>query len=475
MVLAAEGQPRKLLKFAFTQKDNTMKKQIPKIKTLIHAAVTVIAIAVASPCSAAGHIDANTLVSAPLGTFGGVQFTRYEAMFDGVSSQGRPYRVPCQIIAPLDLRAGCRTLLFDWLVPSTIPTAVGQEQADARYTLTDDFLFGRGVSYATVRCNPAGLGTRSPVSHPARPWSDGLLDTSSEFITSPGDEFDIVVDYVKALRTDPIALQCLGNIRRTAAFGYSASGYSLRGLLRIKMGKGLFDFSLVGGTGNGYDHPAGNKIGFSNSEKAPLAGAGLEIDFQSETDVVALGAHLTRHEESNYRVYQFAGASHIRNIDVAEFGLPDPEKANPADWVPFFRALFVAGDKWCDGVKPPASIWLGAPNDPEIARDAKGNALVRFVGGQPVNTTAYRLPEVAVGENQYLPLDPSYADGSFLGDLRMIAGGRVDLRATITNPYRYLRAVKSHARALQADRYLLKADADEIIQRARQKFPPTGW
>ncbi|MEN9674311.1 MAG: hypothetical protein RIS76_207 [Verrucomicrobiota bacterium] len=304
---------------------------------------------------------------------------------------------------------------------------------------------------------------------------DGLLDTSSEFITSPGDEFDIVVDYVKALRTDPIVLQRLGTINRTAAFGYSASGYRLRGLLRLKTGKGLFDFSLVGGTGNGYDRPAGNKIGFSISEKAPLAGAGLEIDFQSETDVIAFGAHLTRHEEPNYRAYQFAGAAHIRDVDVAEFGLPDPEQANPADWVPFFRALFVAGDKWCDGVQPPPSIWLGAPNDPEIARDAKGNALIGFVGGQPVNTTGFRLPEVAVGENQYIPLDPAYADGSFLGDLRMIAGGHVDLRASITNPYRYLRAVKSHARALQAGGYLLKADADAIILQSQRKFPPAGW
>ena len=332
-----------------------------------------------------------------------------------------------------------------------------------------------GISYATVRCNPEGLGTRSPISDPNRPWSDGLLDTSSEFITSAGDEFDIVVDYVKALRTDPAALQRLGTINRTAAFAYSASGYPLRGLLRIQMGKGLFDFSLVGGTGNGFDRPQGNVIEFKELEQAPRAGAGLEIDFQTETDVVALGAHLTRHEEPNYRVYQFAGASHIRGIDVAEFGLPDPEKANPADWVPFFRALFVAGDKWCDGVKPPPSIWLGAPNDPEIVRDAKGNALVGFVGGKPVNTTAYRLPEVAVGENQYIPLDPSYDDGSLLGFLRVIAGGHVDLTASLPKPARYIRDVKCHARALQADGYLLKADADAIIQRALLKFPPAGW
>ena len=443
-----------------------MKKQIPIIKTILHAAVAVIATAVASPCSAAGHIDASTVIAIPHGTFSGVQYTRYEAMFDGVTSNGRAYRVPCQIITPLDPQAGRRLLLFDWLVPSLIPTVVGQEQADARYTLTDDFLFGRGVSYATVRGDRDGIGTRSPVSNPTRPWSDGLLDTSTEFITSAGDEFDIVVDYVKALRTDPVALQRLGEINRTAAFGYSASGYRLRGLLRLQMGKGLFDFSLVGGTGNGYLRPSGNKMGFSYSEKAPLTGAGLEIDFQSETDVVALGAQKARHEEANYRVYQFAGASHIRNIDVEEFGLPDPETANPAEWTPFFRALFVAGDKWCDGIVPPPSLWLGAPNDSTIVRDAKGNALVRFVGGQPVNTTAFRLPEVAVGENQYIPYAPSYDDGTVPGIIRTLAGGRVDLTGTFTSHAQYVSDVTSHARALEAGRYLLKADADAIIQRA---------
>ena len=442
-----------------------MKKHIPVSNILIRAAVVLITTAVASPSTAAGRIDANTLVSAPHGTFNGVQFTQYEAMFDGLTSNGRPYRVPCQIVTPTNPQAGRGLLLFDWLVPSTIPTAVGQEQADARYTLTDGFLFGRGISYATVRCDPAGLGKRSPVSDPTRPWSDGLLDTSSEFITSAGDEFDIVVDYVKALRTDPVALQRLGQINRTAAFGYSASGYNLRGLLRLQMGKGLFNFSLVGGTGNGYAHPAGNKIGFSTSEKAPLTGAGLEIDFQSETEVFA-GAHKTRHEEPNYRAYQFAGASHIRDIDVEEFGLADPETANPADWTPFFRALFVAGDKWCDGIVPPPSLWLGAPNDPMIVRDAKGNALVRFVGRQPVNTTAFRLPEVAVGENQYIPYAPSYDDGSLPGILRALAGGHVDLTGSFSDHAQYVSDVTSYALDLEAFGYLLEADADAIIQRA---------
>jgi len=437
-------------------------------KILIHAAVVTVVAAFVSSSRAAGQIDASTLVATPHGTFNGVPYVRYEAMFEGVSSNRRPYRVPCQIIAPRDPSDGSGLLLFDWLVRSTIVTAVGQEQADARYTMTDDFLFGLGLSYATVRSDPVCIGASSPVSDPTRPWSDDLLDTSSEYITSAGDEFDIVVDYVKALRTDPVALELLGPINRRAAFAYSASGGRLRGLLRLQMGKGLFDFSLVGGNGVGYSHPAGNDIGDTYAEKAPLAGAGLEIDFISETDVILLNGYKTRHEEPNYRSYEFAGATHIRNIDVAEFGLPDPEKANPAEWSPFIRALFVAGDKWCDGIEPPPSIWLGAPNDPQIVRDENGNALVRFVGGQPMDTDAYRLPEVAVGENQYIPLDLSYDDGTFLGFFRVLAGGHVDLTDSFTDHADYVRQIRFHARGLQDFGYLLESDADAIIRRAIQ-------
>src|ERR1041385_6181223 len=137
----------------------------PTTRTFI--AVTILAAMcstqLASPANGAGHIDAATLVSAPHGTYNGVQFTRYEAMFQGVTSNNRPYRVPCQIITPTNSAEGNRLLLFDWLLPSTLFTAVGQEQPDARYTMKDDFLFGLGLSYATVRCDPAGIGKRSAV------------------------------------------------------------------------------------------------------------------------------------------------------------------------------------------------------------------------------------------------------------------------------------------------------------------------
>ena len=92
-----------------------------------------------------------------------------------------------------------------------------------------------------------------------------------------------------------------------------------------------------------------------------------------------------------------------------------------------------------------------------------------------MNTIAYRLPEVAVGENQYISLDPSYDDDSLLGFLRLAAGGHVDLTDSSNHPAQYLRDVKWHARMLEASGYLLESDADAIILRAKQKFPPAGW
>jgi hypothetical protein len=440
--------------------------RLPLLVLWVLVAVTGSTVAAPTSSEPWGRIDGDSLVSASHGTFAGVPYVRYEAMFEGVTSNNRAFRVPCQIVAPEDPADGSGLLLFEWLVASTIVTDVGQEQADSRYTMTDEFLFGLGLSFATVRCDPAAIGKESPIVDPTRPWSDDLLDTSSESIRSAGDEFDIVVAYVKALRSDPVALEVLGSVDQTAAFAYSQAGFRLRGLLRLQMGKGLFDVSFVGGTGHGFSHPTGNGVGFSSSEKPPLAGAGLEIDFQSESDVLALDAHKARHEEDNYRVYQFAGAAHIRDVDAAEFGLPDPESANPADWTPFFRALFVAGIAWCDGVEPPASLWLGAPNDARIVRDAKGNALVRYVGGQAVTTTGHRLPEVAVGENQYIAVDPSYDDGTLLGTFRVLAGGHVDLTGDITDHDQYVADVTAHAAARVGGGYLPPAAAAAIVAAA---------
>src|SRR6186713_960433 len=98
----------------------------PRSRVFLPAAAAVIAAAGAASFARADcAIDASTLVSAPHGTFNNVAYTRYEAMFQGVTSNNRPYRVPCQIIAPSTPGQGNGLLLFDWPVVSTVFTAVG--------------------------------------------------------------------------------------------------------------------------------------------------------------------------------------------------------------------------------------------------------------------------------------------------------------------------------------------------------------
>jgi hypothetical protein len=126
----------------------------------------------------------------------------------------------------------------------------------------------------------------------------------------------------------------------------------------------------------------------------------------------------------------------------------------------------VAADRWCDGIQPPPSIWLGAPGNSTIVRDPKGNALVQFVGGEPVETAGYRLPEVAVGKNQYIAVDPAFDFSTEVSFIRSIAGTFVDLTHTFATHGEYVDRTELHALALLAQGYLLELDAEAIVRQA---------
>jgi hypothetical protein len=389
---------------------------------------------------------ADTLTATPLGTFGGVAYTSYEAMFQGTASRNHPYRVPCQIIAPQSPGQVGRPLLFDWLNPTLIPTAVGRDFGLGRYSMTDAFLLCLGIVYATVRSDKEGIG---------RPWIEGTFNAAGESIREAGDEFEIVADFVGALSTDSLATRLAGPLTHKAGFGYSNSGGKLRGFVRDPIGQGVFEVSIAGG--------AGDSVHNGQNADPPPDGAGRSIEFNTETEVLQSHADRVRVDAPNLRVYEFAGCAHARQQDAFVLGLPDPEKTNPADWFGFIRAMLVAGLDWCAGMDPPPSIWLGARRDTTIARDAKKNALVRYVGGAPVDPDRYRLPEVAVGQNRYIAFDPDYRNA---GHLRPLLGAFVDLTASITDHDAYVGQVTGLARELQDHRYLLKADADVIIRTA---------
>jgi hypothetical protein len=389
------------------------------------------------------QLDRETLVRAPLGRYGEIAYVRHEVMFEGTTSEGHRYRVPSEIITPAKIPQGCGMFLLDWLNRTAIFTALGREFGFGRFILSDELLFEQGIVYAAVRSDPIAIG---------KPWLDTTFDTASEFIQVEADEFEMIADFAAALQSDPLATEIVGPIRRKAAFGYSASGSRLRGILRIGLGRGVFDYSLVGGAGDGFSFPNGDIVDDTEQETPPLEQAGLEIDFNTETEILVFGGENARAERPNYRDYELAGAAHLNRTEAVIAGFPDPEKANPCNWFPMVRALFAAAGRWHDGIEPPPSLWLGAPQDALITRDAKGNAPVRFVGGRFVETDRYRLPEVAVGENQYIAYDPSY------DLLRAIAGSAVDLTATFPSHEAYVERIADHAELLRQQGYLLATD-----------------
>jgi hypothetical protein len=410
---------------------------------------------------AAGSIDSNSVVRFDAGIHNGVQYVRYEAMFQGITATGHKYRTPCEIIAPAVGAPRSGVLMCDWLNITIAYTVLNRDFGLGRYALGDSFLFNAGHVYTTVRTDPEAIGLA---------WGNNDYDTSSEFIKCEADDTYIFADFAQALKTDPTALYATGPIQKRVAFGYSSSGFLLRGLLRMPLGQGLFDVSMAGGSGAITVTPNANGIDLDQQvdPSAPPLTSGLSIEITPESDIVWSDAALARQNTNNLRIYELAGCSHGRRDDAIVLGLASPETANPADWFPFVRALLVRGIEWADGATPPRSIWLGSPNDPAMTYDAKGNALITHLGGVPITTQAYRLPEVAVAKVQYIAVDASFLNSTVpLAFLRAICGTFVNLGLIISQPV-YVSNITSHAQGLVNRGYLLQEDANVIISKAQQ-------
>src|SRR6516162_2093293 len=85
------------------------------LRSIFSAAAVLILLALPASSRADGAIDPDTLISRPLGAFNGVAYAEYQAMFEGITSNNHPYRVPCQVIAPAVPGDGSGLFLFDWL------------------------------------------------------------------------------------------------------------------------------------------------------------------------------------------------------------------------------------------------------------------------------------------------------------------------------------------------------------------------
>jgi len=134
--------------------------------------------------------------------------------------------------------------------------------------------------------------------------------------------------------------------------------------------------------------------------------------------------------------------------------------ANPLDWNPVVRALFVAMREWItDGTPPPPGMWLTPTvgeahyGDASIKRDSVGNAL----GG-------IRLPDVEVGRGRFYGVSPDSPPAA--GNI--LAGAYFDRHDRFRNHGQYVRAFAAQANALFAARLLLEEDHEALITSAAE-------
>lgn len=423
---------------------------------------------VAAACAAAGglvqaaaalpDVSFTSPASQPFGTFNGVAFVRHTGFFEGTTSLGA-FRVPYEIVAPEEPALGNGTVLLE--PPHFAFGAAGRD-----FVLTRSLLFGNGFAYAGVGFGTNGLN----ILNPAAP---GLVLAGSP-VLAPGalnpfgivDE-ELIAQFARALTSHPFAASIVGPVERRYAYGISQTAAVLLETLHSADGPGLFDLTVLHAA---LWRPPFEAPGiFDNlpEEFQPLAGVGRVLVVESEGDQLISDAEQFRRAAGDpaYRVYEVAGSAHL------------PAAANPLDHWMVARALLVAGDRWVrSGVAPPPSTLIEQDSSPGvdpvyaelglvtgIARDVDGNAL----GG-------VRLPDLAVGLAQFIAADFSV---EILPGLAGLVGATVDLACApapgspsgeprFDSHGDYVRRFVDQVNRLQAERFLLAADAETLKEQA---------
>lgn len=370
------------------------------------------------------------LVTEPFGQFNGVRYLKYTGRFEGETRNGR-YRVPYEIVAPANPARGNGIVVVEPPHP-----AVGPGVRDI--FLGQEFFFARGFSHAQVGWGSVGYEIVDPSA------TDAFIDA--------GTDFDIVADFVNALKRDVTAARLVGGLRAVYSTGFSASSEPLYAVLHSELAPGLLDLSVlftvtVGANAEGHEPPED---------------AGRIMILNTEADVVLFGGANLRANDAlhpSYRLYEVAGGPHIPNVLVGRRSLLGN------DWIPFLRALFVAGDRWSvEDRDPPPSAFLEASEaiDPVygyptgIARDQNLNA----IGG-------IRSPDLEAGRAQFLAVD---------FDFFFLFGDVLDLRCEplsdgslrFENHGVYLSRFVHQANALESARFLLPSDRAMAVRQAAQ-------
>jgi hypothetical protein len=215
---------------------------------------------------------------------------------------------------------------------------------------------------------------------------------------------EIVVDFARALRSDPLARALMGPVARCYLAGFSDSADPVKRIVASGLAEGVFDLAVPIITGNGHDPQvfiaAGN-----------YSGKVITVDSEAEW---SYGRALEDRGKTpnQYRFFIVPGTPHVPDPLCPFYTIPHTNRSTPASWLPALRAHFQQGHDWVtQGAAPPPSTRLAtaatAAGAAQIARDAHGNALLVKITGDP----APRLPFVKLGEAKFSATDTTDPQG----------------------------------------------------------------
>ena len=257
---------------------------------------------------------------------------------------------------------------------------------------------------------------------------------------------DILQEFATALRQNP---PFVGIVQRLYAIGFSDSGNTVHEIYK-PFGHRLFDITFA--CLARYVEPvniAGQK---------PIMVFNTEADFDPRA--------VPNPAFPQYRWYVVAGGPHVPDAALTRPSFPNPPRdatapaikgTSPINWLPFIRALFVAGDEWVrNRVQPPPSMTLKVTSDGLVLRADKGNAL----GG-------IRHPALEMREAVFMP-------SVIRGTWTLFGGcGSLRKRLQLSEFAGYLGEFTKKAEVLVSGRYLTPAGRDRMIAQAKLSPPNT--
>jgi len=384
---------------------------------------------------AAGGLGMPSVTSA--GTWGGIRYVEYDGIFAGTTSTGG-YRVPYRITAPGDPERGNGTVLVE---PPHFASGTGTlDQALGR-----DFLFSRGFSHASVGYSTTDFGDGANLR---------ILDPSVRGVFIHGGfddeggrtDDEIIVDFARALTSDPFARRMLGTVGRRYLTGFSDSSVPVLRLVTSGLADRVFDVALPYTATTG---PYGSWDG-PDPQAALAAGrfAGKLVIVNSENEGTSAPLVDRGVVPRQYRFYAVAGSPHVPDFLVPFFS----NETSPASFQPELRARFLQAHDWViRGEAPPASTHLLAAGGDTLARDASGNAISVDVRGRLMP----RLPFVELGEAHFV--------SDFLGSYD---GVKTIAQLGFNSPGQYLRAFAGRLAAYADAGGILREDAAAMLRRA---------